>query len=86
MNKMKVKNYLQNCGEYGLWLLKHAVAMIVSGLLALLYYEAGKVRAFEYPSVEEVCQQRDAGMKKSTDAYVKEITQSKEVEANDEEK
>jgi hypothetical protein len=79
MNNEKLKVYLENLRKFSFAVLKQMVMMLIAGLMALLYYEAGTVRLFDGPeALAETCAQRDKELKKTADEYVRELNSKTE--------
>lgn len=84
MKNEKLKERLNHFCNFCYWLLRHALMMAITGLMALLYYEAGKVSYFDYQNIDEVCEHRAESIKKSTDEFVHDLSKVKEGAANEE--
>lgn len=60
MKKENLEKLMNNFCSFGYWLLKQLIVMALVGIMAVLYYEAGRAEMFSYPTnADEFCEQHE---------------------------
>ncbi|MDO9183779.1 MAG: hypothetical protein Q7U04_15295 [Bacteriovorax sp.] len=74
MENEKRKNRLEYFRNYGYGLLRYIVMTLITGAMALMYYEAGKMHLFgDEDPIARACERREQGYSKPDDGLAEEI-------------
>lgn len=68
MKNEKLKKMIESGLRFGCSLLKFAVTMALAGVMAIMYYQAGRAEMFDYPTnADEFCEQHEIELKATND-------------------
>jgi len=85
MKNEKLETRLNDFCDFIYWLLKQSLSIALCGVMALIYYQAGKASYFDYPeNIAEACEQREIDLKQLNDGFVSDPSTEKEEFINEE--
>jgi hypothetical protein len=85
MRNRMLNNFIQDLGGFLYWLLKQLLMLAMVGLVAILYYQAGKAQIFEnMGNIDEVCEQREKDLTQPIDEVSPETMKENKGAANEE--
>ena len=84
MKNEKLKRMIESGFKFSCSLLKYAATMALVGLMAIMYYQAGRAEMFNYPTnADEFCEQHEKELK-STNDFLLELRKNNKGEAYNE--
>lgn len=71
MKKEKLEKMMNNFCSFSYWILKQLLAMALIGVMAILYYQAGRAEMFNYPAnADEFCEQHEKELEAPNDVVI----------------
>ena len=71
MENEKLKRMIESGYKFSCSLLKYALTLALVGLMAIMYYQAGRAEMFNYPAnADEFCEQHEKDLKATNEHLI----------------